>query len=85
MRSYAKATFGPLAAQVWRSWGVHDTVDWGRIVFLLVDNEMLNRQESDTIEDFADGYDFEEAFVEGYRPELPDDPDDLGREEEAEA
>ncbi len=71
MREYALETFGPLAAHVWRSWGVHDSLDWGRIVFLLVDAGMLKRQDEDSIEDFRDGFDFEESFVEGYRASLP--------------
>jgi uncharacterized repeat protein (TIGR04138 family) len=71
MRAYAMEIFGPLAAQVWRSWGVRTTLDWGRIVFLLVDNGMLNRQDNDTIDDFKDGFDFDRAFVDGYKVELP--------------
>ena len=71
MRVHASRLFGPLAAQVWRTWGVHSTTDWGRIVFNLVDSELLRRQESDSIEDFRDGYDFEEVFVQSYRPALP--------------
>ena len=72
MRAYAAQIFGPLAAAVWRSWGVRETIDWGHIVFLLVDNGLLNRQESDTIEDFRSGFDFDEAFVRGYQVPLPD-------------
>ena len=72
MRAYATQLFGPLAAAVWRSWGVRETIDWGRIVFLLVDNGLLNRQEQDTIEDFRAGFDFEEVFVRQYRVPLPD-------------
>lgn len=71
MREHAAHLFGPLAAQVWRSWGVHETLDWGRIVFLLVDAGLLNRQESDSVEDFRAGFDFDEVFVSGYRPTLP--------------
>lgn len=71
MRAYATQLFGPLAAAVWRSWGIHETLDWGRIVFLLVDAGLLNRQENDTIEDFRDGFDFDEAFVAGYELALP--------------
>lgn len=71
MREHAKRTFGPLAGAVWRQWGVHETLDWGRIVFLLVDAGMLNRQESDTIEDFANGFDYEQAFVRDYELVLP--------------
>jgi uncharacterized repeat protein (TIGR04138 family) len=72
MRVYAGQIFGPLAGAVWRSWGVRETLDWGRIVFLLVDNGLLNRQESDTIEDFRNGFDFDEVFVRQYRVPLPD-------------
>lgn len=71
MRQHAIDLFGPLAAQVWRTWGIESTIDWGRIVFALVEAKLLNRQETDTIDDFANGYDFDEAFVNHYRPELP--------------
>jgi uncharacterized repeat protein (TIGR04138 family) len=70
MRAHAVQLFGPLAAPVWRSWGVRETLDWGRIVFLLVENGLLNRQESDTIEDFRAGFDFDEVFVRQYRVPL---------------
>lgn len=71
MRSYALTVFGPLAASVWRAWGIRDTLDWGRIVFLLVDEGLLNRQESDSIEDFRGGFDFDQAFVASYEPSIP--------------
>jgi len=74
MKAFAVELFGPLAAQVWRSWGIHESMDWGRIVFLLVENKMLNRQETDTIEDFRTDLDFEECFVKSYRPALETDP-----------
>lgn len=71
MRVHASDTFGPLAGHVWRSWGLQRTVDWGEIVFVLVTAGMLNRQETDSIEDFRDGFDFDEAFVDGYELKLP--------------
>lgn len=73
MRELARRQFGPLAPDVWRSWGVRETLDWGRIVFLLVDAKLLNRQDEDSVDDFRDGYDFEEAFVTNYVPPLPGD------------
>ena len=76
MREHALRTCGPLAAEVWRSWGVRETLDWGRIVFLLVEAGLLNRQESDTIEDFRQGFDFDEAFVRRYKPSLGSLKDD---------
>jgi uncharacterized repeat protein (TIGR04138 family) len=71
LRARALELFGPLGAHVWRSWGVRDTLDWGRIVFLLVDEGLLNRQESDTLEDFRGGFDFDQAFERAYRPRIP--------------
>lgn len=69
--SQAGALFGPLAAHVWRAWGVHEALDWGRIVFLLVEDELLNRRETDSIDDFRQDLDFEEVFVQHYELVLP--------------
>ncbi len=71
MRACATQQFGPLAAHVWRSWGVKESLDWGRIVFLLVEHKMLKRQDGDKIEDFADNFDFDEVFERSYRPQVP--------------
>jgi len=67
-----RRTFGPLAARVWRSWGVREPLDWGRIVFLMVENGMLNRQDSDTIEDFRAAIDFERELELTYVFDLPE-------------
>jgi uncharacterized repeat protein (TIGR04138 family) len=75
LRVRAGALFGPLAAPVWRSWGIRRTLDWGHVVFLLVEAGLLNRQESDRVDDFQAGFDFDEVFVRGYRIPLSD----LGR------
>lgn len=71
MRQHATELFGPLAAHVWRSWGIKSTLDWGHIVFILVEAKVLNREERDTLEDFRDGFDFDAAFVGDYEPALP--------------
>jgi uncharacterized repeat protein (TIGR04138 family) len=78
MREFARKSFGPLAAQVWRSWGVMESMDWGRIVFLMVDNNLLARREEDSIEDFREGFDFDAAFVENYDISLPKELPALG-------
>ncbi|MFT5052486.1 MAG: putative repeat protein (TIGR04138 family) [Chlamydiales bacterium] len=67
MRIYARKIFGPIAASVWRSWGIQTTLDWGNVVFLLVDAQFLRRRESDTIDDFVEGFDFDEYFVGNYK------------------
>jgi uncharacterized repeat protein (TIGR04138 family) len=62
--------FGPLARCVFESWGVYSTGDFGEIVFKLIENDLLNQGDHDRKEDFANGFDFREAFEEGYRPVL---------------
>ncbi len=66
-RDFALEQFGLLAATVLAHWGVTATDDLGRIVFTLIDVNLLARQPSDRIEDFAAVYDFEEVFRAGYR------------------
>ena len=38
------------------------------LVFYLVENNLLAKTENDTREDFAGGYDFDEAFTAPYEP-----------------
>jgi len=68
IRRYALQEFGPMAITVLRGWGIRRTEDIGEIVFNLVDAGRLGKTKDDSREDFAGGYDFEEAFV---RPFLP--------------
>ncbi len=67
----ASRMFGPLAAHVWNSWGVREPLDWGNIVFLLVEKGLLSRREEDTLDDFRLDMDFEKAFVTEYQLQLP--------------
>lgn len=62
IRDCAAAQFGPLAPVVFRSWGVMRTEDFGEIVFNLVEAGLMGKTETDTRKDFANGYDFDEAF-----------------------
>jgi uncharacterized repeat protein (TIGR04138 family) len=71
LAAHAREVFGPLAPQVWHAWGIARPLDWGQIVFLLVDEGLLRRQDSDTLADFESELDFERVFVRDYRPALP--------------
>ena len=70
MREYARQLFGPLAEETWKAWGIHGSLDWGRIVFMLVEAGTLTRQESDSLDDFDEKFDYHTYFVEEYRPDL---------------
>ncbi|NQT84410.1 hypothetical protein HQ563_15405, partial [bacterium] len=47
--------------------GVKGCEDFGSIVFNLVDQKVLSRTSQDSIDDFRDGYNFEEAFDKPYK------------------
>lgn len=66
-RQLAISEFGPMAKSVLNHWGVAQTEDFGRIVFLLVEHELLAKTDDDKLEDFRNGFDFETAFVLDYR------------------
>ena len=70
MRQYALETYGPMAKLLLSEWGIHSTEDFGEIVFNLVENNLLAKNEKDTREDFASGYDFDEAFTAPYEPKV---------------
>ena len=62
IRRHAIEHFGPLARTVFSTWGVRRTEDFGEIVFNLVANDLLGKTDADSRDDFANGYDFREAF-----------------------
>ena len=59
--------YGPLAYTVLTEWGLSSTEDIGEMMFNLVDGHRLGRDENDTADAFADGYDFKEAFLGPYQ------------------
>jgi len=70
IRDLARDRFGLMARTVLNQWGVHSTSDVGEIVFNLVDAQVMSKQDSDTREDFANVYDFEEVFDHGTEIEI---------------
>ncbi len=71
MREYALQEFGPVAKRVLSEWGINECVDFGNIVFNLVNEGLLGKTNEDSIEDFMNGYDFHEAFIQPFRPRDP--------------
>jgi hypothetical protein len=60
---------GPMAFTVFAEWGIHATLDFGEIVFNLVEAGRLGKTENDSREDFKNGYGFEEAFLRPFEPQ----------------
>ena len=70
LRDYALLQWGLLARTVLTSWGIESTLDFGKIVFALIDAQQMQKTDDDTVEDFRDVYDFDTAFEAGYRMQL---------------
>jgi len=68
LRAYALEQYGPMAKTVLASWGIHRCVDFGEIVFSLIEYNIFSKTDNDRREDFSDIYDFDEAFVKPFRP-----------------
>ncbi|MBT8043154.1 MAG: hypothetical protein HKP10_06995 [Kiritimatiellales bacterium] len=71
MREYALLEYGPIAKRVLFEWGIHECIDFGNIVFNLVQEGLLGKTDEDSIDDFMKGYDFTEAFLHPFRPKEP--------------
>ncbi len=68
-RLYALKEFGPMAAAVLGYWGVRSCEDVGNLVFNLVEANVFSKTDRDTREAFRNGFDFDEAFCEPFRPQ----------------
>jgi uncharacterized repeat protein (TIGR04138 family) len=62
IRGLATLRFGPLAKMVFDRWNIHQTEDFGEIVFNLVEAGLMSKTDTDTREDFQNGFNFDEAF-----------------------
>ena len=67
IREYALEQYGPMARTVLNYWGIHQTVDFGKIVFALVEVGILRKQPTDKLDDFSGVYQFEDVFDKGYQ------------------
>ena len=70
LRDFALMQWGMLARTVLGRWNIHRTEDFGRIVFLLIENGWLSKTEQDSEADFRHVFDFDSAFGQDYRIEV---------------
>ncbi len=62
--------WGLLARNVLAKWNIHATIDFGNMVYLLVEHDFMRKTEEDSLEDFRDVFDFDAAFAPGDSFEL---------------
>ena len=61
-------------------WNIKGTLDFGKMVFILVENDLLQKESHDTLEDFRDVFDFDEALSDAF---LVVDDDETDKTEDA--
>ena len=72
IRELAIRRWGLMARSVLNHWNIKATRDFGEIVFLLVENNWMQKEPDDTISDFDDVYDFAEKCPEKYLKDVSD-------------
>ncbi len=75
IREYALQVYGPMAQLVLEQGGVHACADFGEIVFNMVEANLLTKTDQDSRDDFKDGYNFEQAFRQPFRPATSTSPE----------
>jgi uncharacterized repeat protein (TIGR04138 family) len=71
IRQFALEQYGYMAKCVLNSWGVHNTGDFGNIVFNLIDIKQMKKTRQDRREDFDNVFDFDEGLVQDFKITLP--------------
>lgn len=69
IRVFALREYGPMVPLVFETWGISRCEDFGEMVFNLIRAGIFGKTDTDTVDDFRGGYDFQEAFVKPYLPE----------------
>jgi uncharacterized repeat protein (TIGR04138 family) len=68
IREHALQQFGPMVTTVFEEWGIRSCRDFGEIVFLMVEHNLLAKTDKDSRADFESGYDFQEVFRKPFIP-----------------
>ena len=62
LRDLAIERWGMLAPTVLENWNIRATIDFGNMVYLLIQHGIMKKTEEDSIEHFRDVFDFEKGF-----------------------
>lgn len=62
MRDLAIQRWGLMAKTVLHNWHICSTLDFGKIVYAMIDNHLMQKTDGDSLEDFRDVFDFDQAF-----------------------
>ncbi len=66
LRELALSKWGRMARTVLLRWNITSTLDFGKIVFSLIESGQMQKLDDDTLHDFKNVYDFKTAFETAY-------------------
>ena len=72
VRELALREFGFMARTVFRLWGIQRTDDFGQIVFNLVESNLMSKTDDDSMADFHEICDLDQALQQDYRIDVQD-------------
>ena len=55
--------FGLMTPVAFRCWGLKGTVDFGNMVYRMIESGLWHKSDSDSLDDFKDQFDFDQAFT----------------------
>lgn len=58
--------FGMMSIVVFKTWGIHSTDDFGKIVFQLIEAGEMRKTDDDQLDDFLGVYEFTKVFQDEY-------------------
>lgn len=64
---YAKTRWGYLACTVLQRWRINTTLDFGRIIFSMIEHNLMVSDEQDTLDDFRNVFDLRAELETAYR------------------
>lgn len=67
-RDCALEQFGPMASTLMSEWSIRKCQDVGDMVFLLIEEQVFGKQDSDKKEDFSEVFDFEASLITPFLP-----------------
>jgi len=71
IRLYALKSFGPMVPTILEEWGIRSCDDFGAIVFNMIEHKVASKTDTDSLDDFKNGYDFNDAFRKPFLPSKP--------------
>jgi len=63
LRDLAQERWGFLARNVLAHWRIRATVDFGHMVYLMIEHGLMHKTDEDSLDDFRNVYPFEDAFA----------------------